>query len=402
MKQSAMTAVSYKSLIYLRFIPIPFICPRNRGLCASLTSWAATWRRVRVWPGMTLALLFALASRAAMTQSVETASQTRSVGEVRLERTRHEPNLLPDVEHAGFGALLYDAQGKLVVHEGSKTWLYSNGLFEAPTDGRRDWYGKWVTHVREFDVGTFVTGRKTLALGLEGSDQWAVIHDVVRVSDQLFVAFYSTNGGIGAAISNAPNGRFETVSGFKIPVTEAWERQGGEIQSVESNGAHVLVEESDRALTLWLGYDSYHVDRTSGQLGWAKIRIDKAARTVALLGKYAGNPLPLRPQGYIAARCGGNLGTDVPWGSRHAFVYYTRPNRQRIMLTIALSSDRLFHDAVDIVEFEPPLGAEKVIEKFEAYMFGGELHIIYENQLASGHWGTGIRTYKIHRQLPRS
>jgi hypothetical protein len=35
-------------------------------------------------------------------------------------------------------------------------------------------------------------------------------------------------------------------------------------------------------------------------------------------------------------------------------------------------------------------------------MFGGELHIIYENQLASGHWGTGIRTYKIHSELPRS
>ena len=358
--------------------------------------------RARVWPGVMLGLLFALASRAALTQSVEAASQTGAVGDVHLERTHHESNVLPDTEHAGFGALLYDAQGKLVLHEGSKTWLYTNGLFEAPTSGRRDWYGKWVTHVREFDVGSFVSGQKTLALGLADSDRWAVIHDVVGVSDHLFVAFYSTNGGVRAAISDTPNGRFEAVSGFKIPVTEAWERQGGELQSVESNGAHVLVEDSDRALTLWLGYDSYHVDKTSGQLGWAKIRIDKVARTVALLEKYSGNPLPLRPRGYIAARCGGNLGTDAPWGRRHAFIYYTRPNQQQIMLTIALSSDPLFHDATEVVEFEPPLGAEKVIEKFEAYMFGGELHIIYENQLASGHWGTGIRTYKIHSELPRS
>ncbi len=38
---------------------------------------------------------------------------------------------------------------------------------------------------------------------------------------------------------------------------------------------------------------------------------------------------------------------------------------------------------------------EKVIEKFESYMVDGELHIIYENNLQSGHWGTGLRVYKV-------
>jgi hypothetical protein len=65
------------------------------------------------------------------------------------------------------------------------------------------------------------------------------------------------------------------------------------------------------------------------------------------------------------------------------------------MLTAALGSDPLFQHITNIVEIEPPLGDEKVIEKFESYMLGNELHIIYENQLASGHWGTGIRIYKI-------
>lgn len=65
------------------------------------------------------------------------------------------------------------------------------------------------------------------------------------------------------------------------------------------------------------------------------------------------------------------------------------------MLTAALSPDPLFQHGTKIVELEPPLGDEKVIEKFESYMSDGNLHIIYENRLASGHWGTGIRIYRI-------
>lgn len=331
----------------------------------------------------------------AAAQTDKKPENTAVVGDVRLERIHHDQNLLPDREHAGFSSLLYSGKGELVLHDGDKTWLYTTGLFEAPTGGQRDWYGKWISHVREFNVKTLVSGEKKVVLGLADADQWAVIHDVVKVIDTLFVAFYSTNGGVRAAVSDKPDGMFKAIPDFKIGVTDAWEGAGGEKHSLESNGAHVLIEETDQALTLWLGYDSYHVDQTAGQLGWAKVRVDKGTRHVELVEKHPGNPLPMLPKNYIAARSGGNLATDIRLGNKYAFFYYTRPSKQKIMLTVALSSDPLFRDVTDMVELEPPLGDEKVIEKFEAYMSGGDLHIIYENQLTSGHWGTGIRIYKI-------
>ena len=317
------------------------------------------------------------------------------VGKVRLQRLYHNQALLPEPEHAGFGSLLYDEKGDLVLHDGNKTWLYTTGLFEAPTGGQRDWYGKWISYVREFDVGTLVSGKRRIVLGLADTDRWAVIHDVIRASETLFVAFYSANGKVRAAVSNAPDGRFKAVQDFKIEVTDGWEKRGGQVDSLESNGAHVLIEETDHVLTLWLGYDSYHVDQTAGQLGWAKVRIDKESGAVELLEKHPRNPLAMLPRNYIAARCGGNLATNIRLGDQYAFFYYSRQSKNRIMLTAALASDPLFQHITNLVEIEPPLGDEKVIEKFESYMFDNELHIIYEDRLASGHWGTGIRIYRI-------
>src|ERR1700734_979947 len=331
----------------------------------------------------------------ARAESKGTTASVALPGDVRLERIHHDSMLLRDHEHAAFGSLLYDENGELVLHDGNKTWLYTSGLFEPPTGGQRDWYGKWISYVREFNVKTLVSGASKIALGLADADRWAVIHDVIQVSPNLFVAFYSANGAVRAASSETPDGIFKTVNDFKIEVTEAWEKEGGEIDSLESNGAHVLIDEADHFLTLWLGYDSYHVDRTAGQLGWAKVRIDKRLGNVELLEKHPRNPLPMLPKNYIAARCGGNLASNIRLGSQYAFFYYSRRSKERIMLTAALASDPLFQHVTSIVEIEPPLGDEKVIEKFESYMFDDELHIIYENQLASGHWGTGIRVYKI-------
>ena len=249
--------------------------------------------------------------------------------------------------------------------------------------------------MREFNVQTLVSGEKKIAIGLAEGDQWAVIHDVMKVNDGMFVAFYSTNGGVRAAVSDKADGMFTAVPNFKIEVTEAWERQGGNKHSLESNGAHVLIGETDQLLTIWLGYDSYHVDQTAGQLGWAKVKIDKTSRDVALVEKDSANPLPLLPSNYIAARSGGNLATNIRLGGQYAFFYYTRPNKEKIMLTVALSPDPLFRNVSGMFEIEPPLGDERVIEKFEAYVFADRLHVMYENKLASGHWGTGIRIYKI-------
>jgi len=66
------------------------------------------------------------------------------------------------------------------------------------------------------------------------------------------------------------------------------------------------------------------------------------------------------------------------------------------MLTVALSLDPLFRHISRIADIEPPLGEEEVIEKFEAYMLGDELHLIYENRLKSNRWGTGMRIYKVN------
>jgi hypothetical protein len=331
----------------------------------------------------------------ARAESSESTTSVVIVDNVRLKRTYHDSMLLPDHEHAGFGSLLYDKNGELVLHDGNKTWLYTTGLFEPPTGGRRDWYGKWISYVRELNVQTFTSGASKIALGLADADRWAVVHDVIEASPRLFVAFYSANGGVRAAVSDKPNGIFKTGHDFKLEVTEPWEKEGGEIDSLESNGAHVLIAETDRFLTLWLGYDSYHVDQTAGQLGWANVRIDKRSGNVELLGKHPRNPLPMLPKHYIAARCGGNLATDIRLGGKYVFFYYSRPSKEKIMLTAALATDPLFQHVTNIVEIEPPLGDEIVIEKFESYMFDNELHIIYENKLASGHWGTGIRVYKI-------
>jgi hypothetical protein len=321
---------------------------------------------------------------------------------VHLTRTGHEQNLLPDREHSGFGSLLYDQRGELVLHDRSKTWLYTTTLFEPASGGRRDWYGKWISYVREFDVLTQHVGPKTLALGVAGEDRWAIIHDVIQVADGLFVAFYSANGAVRAALSNTPQGPFRASASFQIKVTDDWERQGGKIDSLESNGAHVLIAESSTELTMWLGYDSYHVDATAGQLGWAKIRIDKVAETVEFIGKHPKNPLAALPDRYIAARCGGNLGSSLRLGGQHVLLYYSRPSKAKIMLTAALSDDPLFEHITKIIELEPPLGDEMVIEKFESYQIGTHWHVIYENQLASGHWGTGMRTYAITDLTPRA
>jgi hypothetical protein len=46
------------------------------------------------------------------------------------------------------------------------------------------------------------------------------------------------------------------------------------------------------------------------------------------------------PDNYIAARCGGNLAANIRLENQHAFCYYTRPSKQKIMLSVALSPPR--------------------------------------------------------------
>ncbi len=318
-----------------------------------------------------------------------------SIGETTLKRIHHDENLLPDQGHSGFSSLLFDVDGNLVREDNGQAWLYTTGLFEAPTGGKRDWYGKWVSHVRTFNPKTLVSGEKKWALGLADGEGWAVIHHAIKVDNDLYLVFYSTNVGVRAAVSTRPDAVFTAIPDFQLTVTEPWEDAGGEKDSLESCGGHVKIKNSQNVFEFYLIYDSYHVDATRGELGWAKLSLDKGSRKITLLEKHPGNPLDLRPENYIAARAGGNVAADVRLDGLHTFFYYTRPNRNIIMLAAALSPDPLFQNITHRVEFDTPLGSEVVIEKFEAYTLGNVLHIIYENKLSSGHWGTGIRLYEI-------
>jgi len=336
----------------------------------------------------------AIVAIAGLVFSPASDAQSINLGTAELTQIHHDQNLLPDAGHSGFGALLYDADGRLVM-DGDRTWLYTSSLFEAPEPGKRDWYGRWVSNVRDFDPSTFVTGEPKLALGLNGDDQWAVIHTALKVSDDLFVVFYSANDLVRAATSPRPDGVFRPDPEFSLAVTEAWEREGGEKDSIESTGGFRKLADNGEMLEIALLYDSYHVDQTRGDLGWATVRIDKSMGNVELVGKDPDGPLPLRPEGYIAARAGSNLGSDVMLGGKHVMFYYLRPNENVITLAAALSDDPSFREVDEIAEFASVQGDEQVIEKFQSYIIEDRLHVIYENKLASGHWGTGIRLYGL-------
>jgi len=162
---------------------------------------------------------------------VSAAAQTEpkpfEIGGTTFKRVHHDENLLPDRGHSGFGSLLFDTNGKLVMEADDTTWLYTTGLFEAPTGGQRDWYGKWVSHVRKFNPKTWVSGEKQWALGLAAGDQWAVIHHAIQVDEDLYLVFYSANAGVRTAIADKPDGQFTAIPDFQLTVTEPREEEGG-------------------------------------------------------------------------------------------------------------------------------------------------------------------------------
>ncbi len=337
-----------------------------------------------------LCLLFSAGAAYAANDEPETIA----VGDIKLQLIHHDESLVPDRGHAGFCALLFDTDGRLALEDG-RTWLYTTGLFEAPIEGLRDWYGKWVSHARTFNPESLVSGEKELALGLAPADQWAVIHHAIKVEDDLYVVFYSTNKGVRAAVSSQPNTGFYTAPDFEITPTEPWELEGGEGASLESAGGHVKIRENEDEFVFWLIYDSYNVNTRVGQLGWAKVRLDKHSRYLELIEKHPNNPLDLLPQGYLAARAGGNVGSDVKIDGKHTLFYFTRPDAATYNLMVALATDELFQNIVETVQIGGPLGTEEIIEKFEAYILDDILYIIYENRLADKTWQTGIRLYQI-------
>jgi hypothetical protein len=117
---------------------------------------------------------------------------------------------------------------------------------------------------------------------------------------------------------------------------------------------------------------------------------------VELAGKHPANPLGLLLPGRLAARTGGNLSSDVRIAGGRALFYLSKPDLTTYRFAVALSDDPLFRTIAENVEFDGVLGREQVVEKFEAFMWKGLLHLVYEvGPPGERLWRTGIRRYRV-------
>ncbi|MBA3518921.1 MAG: hypothetical protein H0T75_15070 [Rhizobiales bacterium] len=294
-------------------------------------------------------------------------------------------------EAHGFGGFLFDRRGRLIVKDGV-TWLYTTR-----TSG-----GRWESWVRPFNPNTLQPGpARRVLLPSAGHDR-AVLHHVVAIADDFIVGFFCDGVGVGAAIASAPDADFVHDPTFVLQPEIGWETRGGSVEgwSLESNGAYVLCEDTADETVFWQGYDSYRKDGRLGDLGWAKVRVDKKTRRVKLLGRHPDNPLAFRNPEWLCARCGGNLSSDVMIAGKRTFFFYLRPNTSEMFIGLALSDDPLFFQNVSHYIVDTILDEETVAEKFQAVQTDDELLIFYESRSTDGSWRTGLRCYRI--RVPRA
>ena len=316
---------------------------------------------------------------AAQARSAEPDEETTlKIGPVRLERIEHHDRLTGQKDH--FGNLLFDTDGRLVRNDGHMTWMYTGALQE----------NKWVSYAREFNLDTLEVSDRTQVLTPIAGDEWASIHLVIRVTDDFFVAFYSTGKLIRAAVSDRPDAVLTPDADFEIRASQEWERGC----SLESDGGFVKIDEDDEVLKIWMLYDTLCAG-SAGQNGWAEVHIHKPSRSVKLAGKHPDNPIKLKRPDRLAARTGGNLDSNVRFGGKYALFYLSKPDGGTYRMSVALSEDPLFQTIDENIELAGPLGRERVIEKFQFYEHRGDLFIIYEVSDAAGDWQTGLRRYRV-------
>lgn len=299
-----------------------------------------------------------------------------------LALVEHDPDVLHEAH--GFGGFLFDRTGRMIIENG-RTWLYTTRIVG----------GKWESWVRRFDLNTRLSepGRPVL-LPLETHDR-AVLHHIVAIADDLILGLYCDGVGISAGFATAPDGDFVRDPDFVFQPQVGWETRGraAEGWSLESNGAYVLCWDTAEETVFWQGYDSYRKEGRLGDLGWAKLRVDKKSRRVELLERHKDNPLAFRNPEWPCARCGGNLSNDVRIAGKQAFFYYLRPNEAEIFIGLALSDDPLFFDDVRHHVVDTVLEHETVAEKFQAVRWRDDLLVFYESRHADGSWRTGLRRY---------
>jgi len=305
------------------------------------------------------------------------------IGTVELTQTLHRDQLTGPGDH--FGSLLFDSSGHLLQHAGHRTWMYTGGK-----TGDR-----WISFVREFDLDTLQVTARSKVLETWQSDRWATIHLAIQAADDLVVVFYSTGKMIRAAVGRRPAGPFMTDPKFGVRASQDWEINC----SLESDCGFVAIAEDADELRIWMLYDTLGPGST-GQNGWAEVRIDKQTRRIELVRKHPDNPIPLLRPGFTAARTGGNIDSRVLFDGQHALFYLSKRDSRSYRIAVALSRDPLFGTLTGNQEMAGPLGQEAVIEKFQFYRHDGSLFLIYENASRQNDWRTSLRRYQMS-QAPK-
>jgi len=309
--------------------------------------------------------------------SILHADELIDIGGVKLQRVLHLDQMTGANDH--FGALLFDGNGHLVKHGGNKTWLYCGAKEE-----------KWVSFVREFNLDTLKVKPRKKVLSTYKNDRWASVHLAVKVADDFFVLFYSTGKQVRAAVGKEPQGPFVTDPDFGIRPSQEWEKNC----SIESDCGFVKISEDANELRIWKLYDTLGKGST-GQNGWAEVRLNKKTRKVELIRKHPANPIKLLRLGFVAARTGGNVDSRIRFNGHHALFYLSKKINRDYRIAVALSKDPLFQAISHNREIAGPLGNEGVIEKFQFYMHADHLFLIYENSNRHNDWRTSIRKYRV-------
>ncbi|MDG2213042.1 MAG: hypothetical protein P8M70_04375 [Verrucomicrobiota bacterium] len=299
------------------------------------------------------------------------------IGGVNLQRVLHLDRVTGTNDH--FGTLLFGGDGHLVKHDGNRTWLYCGAKED-----------KWVSFVREFNLDTLKSKPRRKVLSAYQNDRWASVHLAVKVAEDFIVLFYSTGKQVRAAVSKKPEGPFVTDPDFGIRPSQEWEKNC----SLESDCGFVKISEDANELRIWKLYDTLGKG-SSGQNGWAEVRLDKKTRKVELVRKHPANPIKLLRPDFVAARTGGNIDSQIRFNGQYPLFYLSKKNSNSYRLAVALGKDPLFQSISHNREIAGPLGEEAVIEKFQFYQHADHLFLIYENSNRHNDWRTSIRKYKV-------
>ena len=256
-----------------------------------------------------------------------------TIGPDKLTLVAHTSNLTGI--RTGFASLAFHLNGSVVEScPGSGSgWLYTTAQDNA---------GKWTTDVRSLRLDVFAspdspTGLPTRVLNGTSADRWATVHLVLRVSQGLWVAFYSTGRRARAAIGATARGPFIPDPLFGIhSLSSGWEAGC----SIEADGGFSLETENQTTVSGWVMYDTLCAGST-GLIGWAKVSIDKIGRTVQLIARDSANPRNFSLPGRVAARTGGNLASDVTFGGLPAIFYLSKPSPQQYLWAVVQGG----HDA---------------------------------------------------------